>query len=677
MRAVWCVMKASCADRVEQKIEWLHRLEWLLVRLNPMESNHPTRHALLEARVLELCLGCLRDNQDDAGLCVSALAILVHMSLNDETSKKLASSHGLEDIAILLKKYYRRCQEREPAQPQAAQSGCPEQGETSDGSDPKGSSSPAGDSDATGASAKGLAPAQNTEVGAAGGPKEEREQASDDNKKSDSAGASMTENLQTDEGQLLAVELVTLVWRLIFATSLDGDEYAQKWIKAGAAEPAIDSVASDLDVFCSATYVCWVFGALRFLPLDNAELCEDFVRRRQLFQWTLKKMEMHHEEPLVLENGFAVLANYQRAQPAHAEILSKLPDVWTKCLSWLNTDKMMRVPDVVYQGLYTVGLACSYCPEACANLRDAKGIEFADKVVEAYGENMNSEVSSASSAWTEGTGGSSNDKYANVLQFAEGLRRLLQPVPLSAADIAAICQEPIQEADEEDSDEEKRNASRELDQGPRSEATAVKSDACHQDPAAAQDCVGPQSPTSPTPVETVENTECVVDRLTDGNTEHNIQSTKSSEMIPLPILTLRTRSVTHDSDGMSAEKVTPELLSLPVSEAGQGTPEGTLPALTPDEGQSPARASPGLTSFANAKATPIVSVEQLPAMSDAGQLMEKDVASCSMPAGSVLGAAPPSEAETTGDLTSPELSCASPDPAVEMPEQQPQATAAL
>ncbi|KEP65144.1 UNVERIFIED_CONTAM: hypothetical protein HHA_242570 [Hammondia hammondi] len=654
MRAVWCVMKANSATKVEQKIEWLHRLEWLLVRLNPMESNHPTRHALLEAKVLELCLDCLRENQDDAGLCVSALAILVHMSLNDETSKKLVSSNGLEDITLLLKKYYERCHKPELATPHAPQEDREEESAAAEGSDPRDNGSFVGNNDANMASEKSVAAANDTEE-----TKEEWKQTAGDPKDSEGAVTStVATSLQADDGQLLAVELVTLVWRLIFATSLDGDEYAQKWVDAGAAEPAIDSVASDLDVFCSATYVCWVFGALRFLPLDNAELCEDFVRRRQLFRWTLKKMEMHHEEPLVLENGFAVLANYQRAQPAHAEVLSGLPEVWTKCLSWLNTDCMIRVPDVVYQGLYTVGLACSYCPEACGDLRNAKGVEFADKVVGVYGGHSNADLDSASSApacESENDAGSPNEKHANVLQFAEGLRRLLQPVPLSATEMAAICQEPIHEADEEESDGERRTASRETEQATETpQDAAVEDNACGHEPEAALKPEQPQSQT-PFPVGTGDNTEQAAAPVTTTTEEQSPQSQDSEQIAPLPFLKLRTRSVTPESDDGSAEKFTPELRSPPVSEGTAESHEGALRMLTPDQEAGPAR-TPELSSGTETKdsPTPIVSIEQLPALADAGQMTKKEVQNASTMAPAVR-VTPLSEAETTGDLSSPEL----------------------
>ncbi|KFG29005.1 hypothetical protein TGPRC2_242570 [Toxoplasma gondii TgCatPRC2] len=668
MRAVWCVMKANSATKVEQKIEWLHRLEWLLVRLNPMESNHPTRHALLEAKVLELCLDCLRENQDDAGLCVSALAILVHMSLNDETSMKLVSSNGLEDITLLLKKYYERCQKRELATPNAPQEGSEEKGAASDGSDPRDNGSSVGNKDANMASEKSVATANDTQV-----TRGEWKQIAGDPKDSEGAVTSTTvASLQADDDQLLAVELVTLVWRLIFATSLDGDEYAQKWIDVGAAEPAIDSVASDLDVFCSATYVCWVFGALRFLPLDNAELCEDFVRRRQLFRWTLKKMEMHHEEPLVLENGFAVLANYQRAQPAHAAVLSELPEVWTKCLSWLNTDCMIRVPDVVYQGLYTVGLACSYCPEACGDLRNAKGLEFADKVVEVYGGHSNADVASGASAAACGSdngAGSPNEKHANVLQFAEGLRRLLQPVPLSATEMAAICQEPIHEADEEESDGERLAASRETEQATETpQDAALEDNACGHEPEATQKLEQPQSQT-PFPVETGDNTEQAAAPVTTTTEGRSCQPQDLDEMAPLPLLQLRTRSMTPESDDGSAEKFTPELRSPPISEGSAESPEGALGMLTPGEEADPAR-TPQLPSGTEVKdsPTPIISIEQLPALADAGQMTKKEVASASTVAPAVR-VTPVSEAETTGELSSPELSCASPDPAEDSAEQ--------
>ncbi|PHJ21599.1 hypothetical protein CSUI_004548 [Cystoisospora suis] len=441
MRAVWLVMKANSANEVEQKIEWFHRLEWLLVKLDPMESNHPTRRALLEARVLELCLDCLRENSEDPSMCVSALAILVHMSLNDETSSQLASTNSIEEIAGLLKKYYARCVEHYRAQKvydgQSRQSG----DSNEDQADRQMSKDAPDDCAGHGAQS---GQKQNGGCTESVGTENKGQQTVKENEPSareDSA-----------DSLVMATELITLVWRLIFATSLDGDEYAQKWVKAGAAEPAMESVASSLDIFCSATYVCWVFGALRFLSLDNDDLCEDFVQHRHLFSWTLEKMQLHHEEPLVLENGFAVLANYQRNHPAHASILSKLPEVWTKSLSWLSSDSMLRVPDVIYQGLYTMGLACSYCPSACTDLRDAGGVEFANRVASFYGSQLNQQGAREDS-WP------ACDKYANVLQFAEGLLRLMAPVTPAETGIAP--EETIREDNEreagEDDDSEKED----------------------------------------------------------------------------------------------------------------------------------------------------------------------------------------------------------------------------
>ncbi|PFH36421.1 hypothetical protein BESB_046130 [Besnoitia besnoiti] len=674
MRAVWCVMKASGADNAAQKIEWLHRLEWLLVKLNPMESNHPTRRALLEARVLELCLGCLRENHDDAGMCVSALAILVHMSLNDETSNKLASSNGLEDISLLLKKYYSRCQEHARGKCQGTASKATNETTSSDKSN--------ADQVIPGdcGSMEDNSAARLTETSGPETPLEGSEQNGSE-RRAPEEDVEMAKSVaqQGDEAELLAVELVTLVWRLIFATSLDGDEYAQKWVKAGAAEPAIDSVASDLDVFCSDTYVCWVFGALRFLPLDNAELCEDFVQRRKLFEWTLKKMEMHHEEALVLENGFAVLANYQRNQPVHAEILSKLPRVWNKCLSWLKTDSMIRVPDVVYQGLYTVGLACSYCPSACISLREAEGMEFADKVVALYGASVNGEGQKETSPGNENAW-SSNDKHVNVLQFAEGLRRLLLPAAISPTGLTAICQEPIQEADEEESDGDKEGV---MAIPPETTIPCQHTQEESDLRSSAPEITAKTTPSLPSQVPEKHNEspgerDHTGDELTREPDSDGAQPTGSNDMTPLPVFRLSSRSVTPEMDTTLEEKRTPELPSPSASDINEVCSEGTSAVVSPDREQSlPQTDTCSIEPVVPKEAAPAVSVEQLQNAGEDRMLKEPDTASCAVEARPASCATAPSEAETEGGAGSPEPSCTSPDLAADRLEPEPHATEAI
>lgn len=54
------------------------------------------------------------------------------------------------------------------------------------------------------------------------------------------------------------------------------------------------------------------------MPLANSNLSQSLVVQKGLLKFVIDKMEDHLSDPLVLENGFAVLANFQRRQPTNA-----------------------------------------------------------------------------------------------------------------------------------------------------------------------------------------------------------------------------------------------------------------------------------------------------------------------------------------------------------------------
>lgn len=42
---------------------------------------------------------------------------------------------------------------------------------------------------------------------------------------------------------------------------------------------------------------------------------------------------------------------------------------WAKCVSWLLEEESLSRVDVLFQGLFALGLACSYCPLAAKRVR--------------------------------------------------------------------------------------------------------------------------------------------------------------------------------------------------------------------------------------------------------------------------------------------------------------------
>lgn len=98
----------------------------------------------------------------------------------------------------------------------------------------------------------------------------------------------------------------------------------QRWVTTGAPELAIEALVSQETPFKANAFVCWALGALRFIPLAVPSVGESYVQHKQLLSVAFDRMELHPHDPLVLENGFAVLANYQRKQPSNSRLFSKL-----------------------------------------------------------------------------------------------------------------------------------------------------------------------------------------------------------------------------------------------------------------------------------------------------------------------------------------------------------------
>lgn len=104
--------------------------------------------------------------------------------------------------------------------------------------------------------------------------------------------------------------------------------FFQRWASLGVPELAIEALGSSEAVFKENGFVCWGLGSLRFIPLAVPSVAETYVHSKMLLPVAFDRMELHHTDPLVLENGLAVLANYQRKQPANSQLFSKQrPDV--------------------------------------------------------------------------------------------------------------------------------------------------------------------------------------------------------------------------------------------------------------------------------------------------------------------------------------------------------------
>ncbi|CDJ65584.1 hypothetical protein, conserved [Eimeria necatrix] len=570
LKALWILMKINAAEAPQQSMQWLHDLEVLLVGLDPVERQQPTRNILVEAKALEICLKPLANSPEEIQLCVSSLAIIVHLCMAKEASERLLQLGGIDITAKVLKKYFSKAkkllrdiplmhvppqeilplaaleqqpqqheqQQEHPQQPQQllqhqqhpqqwtdlteppTPAPTPE-GVVGENSNPRnGPSSPQQPpvlkGAAAAAEAMNSAPTESqpaiaetplptatphttpvdqtlsksdTPTAAAGietgeqaaaeaaqkltetqaptaaahatatpGPAEHAEPAAAE--PAAAAAAPETTTKSQGNGQIAAlkractklqqqlplllqqklgttpeiievtqeqhdlavrelkliVEFMTLVWRLVFATSLDGDEFAQRWATLGVPELAIEALASSEASFKENGLVCWGLGALRFIPLAVPSVAETYVHSKSLLSVAFDRMELYHSDPLVLENGFAVLANYQRKQPANSKLFSRQrPEAWGKCVSWLLEDESFSRIDVLFQGLFALGLACSYCPLAAKRVRLAGGLTLTERVLGASDE-LPREPSNSSTI---------DCKLATLQQFAEGLRLLL------------------------------------------------------------------------------------------------------------------------------------------------------------------------------------------------------------------------------------------------------------
>ncbi|XP_026194321.1 uncharacterized protein LOC34623309 [Cyclospora cayetanensis] len=552
LKALWILMKLNAASSSQQSMRWLHDLEVLLVGLDPIERQQPTRSILVEAKALEVCLRPLTSCPEETQLCVSSLAIIVHLCMAKEASERLQQLGGIDITAKILKKYFAKAKkvlkeislmhvqpegahsvaatpmgsEQQQHPQQSQQQVHPEVEQQADAlkpetPEPSPTAVPVDESAAQAAqeqpnvqvaaavegsveSCEAAVPAvpQNTPsvstpmpasaVGAAEsaspntpGSKEEAPEVAhveaaepaEASGQAEAAAAALKPAAAAPEqsvasqpeastkaqggsnGQMAAlkracsklqqqlplllqqklgtatdvavsqeqydsavrelrllIEFMTLVWRLVFATSLDGDEFAQRWASLGVPELALEALSSQEAPFQENGFVCWGLGALRFIPLAVPSVTEAYVQSKSLLAVAFDRMELYPRDPLVLENGLAVLANYQRKQPNNSRLFSRQrPEAWSKCVSWLLEDASLSRIDVLFQGLFALGLACSYCPVAARRVWHAGGLALTDRVLTAHGD-LPRESSSSSTT---------DSKLATLQQFAEGLKMLL------------------------------------------------------------------------------------------------------------------------------------------------------------------------------------------------------------------------------------------------------------
>ncbi|CDI79097.1 hypothetical protein, conserved, partial [Eimeria acervulina] len=500
LKSLWMLMKISGASSPQEAMQWLHDLEVVLVTLDPVERQQPTRSILLEAKALEICLRPLSQTPDEVQLCVSSLAIIVHLCMAKEASERLLELGGIEVTAKVLKKYFSKAkklqkdiplmhvlqdapaadnqqqqeqqqQQQEqswtdvqepptpaptpeavlnsncnggPATPQqqpilkgaaaveeavhtpqdAAAAAAPEAAAAPASADaPLPTPTPANTPEEHAAATPAAEDAAATEAAPAAGageaaPAPAAPAAATEAAPAPAAGAANASPEPTTKpqgnGQMAAfkracsklqqqlpmllqqklgtapevinvtreqyeaaikelrllAEFMTLVWRLVFATSLDGDEFAQRWASCGVPELAIEALSCSEGVYKESSFVCWSLGALRFIPLAVPSVAEVYVHSKGLLAAAYDRMLLHYTDPLVLENGFALLANYQRKQPSNSQLFSKQrPEAWGKCVSWLLQEESLSRVDVLFQGLFSLGLACSYCPAAAKRVR--------------------------------------------------------------------------------------------------------------------------------------------------------------------------------------------------------------------------------------------------------------------------------------------------------------------
>ncbi|OEH74569.1 hypothetical protein cyc_07317 [Cyclospora cayetanensis] len=472
---------------------------------------YQTRSILVEAKALEVCLRPLTSCPEETQLCVSSLAIIVHLCMAKEASERLQQLGGIDITAKILKKYFAKAKKvlkeislMHPETPEPSPTAVPVDESAAQAAQEQPNVQVAAAVEGSVESCEAAVPAvpQNTPsvstpmpasaVGAAEsaspntpGSKEEAPEVAhveaaepaEASGQAEAAAAALKPAAAAPEqsvasqpeastkaqggsnGQMAAlkracsklqqqlplllqqklgtatdvavsqeqydsavrelrllIEFMTLVWRLVFATSLDGDEFAQRWASLGVPELALEALSSQEAPFQENGFVCWGLGALRFIPLAVPSVTEAYVQSKSLLAVAFDRMELYPRDPLVLENGLAVLANYQRKQPNNSRLFSRQrPEAWSKCVSWLLEDASLSRIDVLFQGLFALGLACSYCPVAARRVWHAGGLALTDRVLTAHGD-LPRESSSSSTT---------DSKLATLQQFAEGLKMLL------------------------------------------------------------------------------------------------------------------------------------------------------------------------------------------------------------------------------------------------------------
>eukprot|EP00920_Eleutheroschizon_duboscqi_P041597 GHVT01099849.1.p1 GENE.GHVT01099849.1~~GHVT01099849.1.p1 ORF type:complete len:819 (-),score=171.99 GHVT01099849.1:1345-3570(-) len=370
--AVWLVVKANSlvgsssslvASDTARLLHWLKKMEWILLKLDPTDGNNPLRHSMMQAGVISLCLRALETHGHDAEVCSCAIALLIHMAMNDETAQIFtAELQGVPRLMNLFCALYHRLKEVEAGRSKA----------------------PATESMEATASEPAVLPPSSSSSPSAGVQSNE----------------SRTSSLCAIAHGHLISTVLSLVWRLAFAFMSDGSEFAKPWFEAGAPLVIMDSLASSCSSLANPNYVGWSLGALRLLSscpalcdysvishpsadgttdldclkaklvalpekstaaegTNGSSNCLRWMIEGDLLNTILGQLERYHHDILVLENGFAVLANMQQIDSLVTQKMSATEHIWDRLLKLLQQEATATC-DVVFQGLFCLGVAVAH-----------------------------------------------------------------------------------------------------------------------------------------------------------------------------------------------------------------------------------------------------------------------------------------------------------------------------